>query len=67
MKEFGIPEMCVKNEICLDNRTYVGTSFVRRRGRNEFGMYVGVVQIKLNVVTWNSLKWSYNNVIWDRV
>ena len=66
MKEFGIPEMCFKNGICLDNRTYVGTLFVRRRGRNEVGMYIGVVQMKLNVVTWNSLEWSYNDVIWNR-
>ena len=47
VKEFGIPEMWGKNGICLENITYVGTSFVGRRGLNEVGIYVVVVWIKL--------------------
>ena len=35
-----------KNRICLENRTYVGTSFVRRRVQNEVGIHIGVVWIK---------------------
>ena len=60
MKEFGIPEMCVKNGICLDNRTYVGTSFVRRRVRNEVGIYMGFLRMKFKCVMWNSPECSYD-------
>ena len=33
-EEFGMPEIR-KKRICVDTRTYVGTSFVRRQGQCE--------------------------------
>ena len=53
-----------KNGICVDNQTYVGTSFFVRRFQNESYRYVGVVWLKLKCVMWNSLRWSYD-IIWD--
>ena len=47
------------NGICMDNITYVGTSFFERRGQNEVGMYICDVQMKLNGVTWNCCDGSY--------
>ena len=35
-----------KNRICLENRTYVGTSFLRIQVQNEVGIHVAVVRIK---------------------
>ena len=49
-----------KKVICVDNQTYVGTSFVVRRVQNEVYTYVGVVQVKLKGVVWNGLIWSYD-------
>ena len=37
--------------ICVENRTYVGTSFIERREQNEVGMYICVVRMKLKGVT----------------
>ena len=55
-----------KNGTFLDNRMYLGTSFVGRWGCNEVGMYVGVLRMKLKGVMWNSLGRSYD-VRWDHV
>ena len=52
MKELGIPEMSGKIGICMENRTYLGTSFFIIQGHNEVGMCVCVVQMKFKDVTW---------------
>ena len=42
-EESGMLEMWGKNGICVETRTYVGTSFVRRQG----GYEVEICDIKL--------------------
>ena len=46
--------------ICMENRTYICIYFFGRRGRNEVGMYICVVRMKLKSVMWNSRERSYD-------
>ena len=55
------------NRILLEGRVYVVTRYDGRKGRNEVGMNVGVLRMKLKGVTENSLEWSYDDVIRDHV
>ena len=49
-----------KKRICLENRKYVRTSIFGIRGKNEVGIYVCFVLMKLKGVAWNSIEMSYD-------